>query len=215
MKAMHRLIMTSAAYKRVSNANAEASAKDPANDLLSHFNRRRLEAEEIRDSSLQVTGELNLKMGGIPAVPPLTREEMFGMIGGAGNWSVSPDPAEHVRRTIYTLQRRTFQQPMAQVFDGPDGVAPCPRRNESTTAPQSLSLLNSGFTMDRAKALAGKITGPADAWVRIYGRAPLQEEMDEAQKFLDRQITLTGSKTAGLTELVRGLLNTNEFLYVD
>ncbi len=215
MKVVHRLIMTSAAYKRDSNPNAAASSKDPANDLLSHFNRRRLEAEEIRDASLQVTGELNLKMGGIPAVPPLTREEMFGMIGGSGNWSVSPDPSEHVRRTIYTLQRRTFQQPMAQVFDGPDGVAPCPRRNESTTAPQSLSLLNSGFTMERAKALAANISGAADAWLRIYGRAPSQEETDEAQKFLDRQITLTGSKSAGLAELVRGLLNTNEFLYVD
>jgi len=216
MKAMHKLIMTSDAYKRDSNANAAALGKDPANDLLSHFNRRRLEAEEIRDASLQVTGELNMKMFGVPAVPPLTREEMFGMIGSpANNWSVTPDPSEHMRRTIYTLQRRTFQQPMAQAFDGPDGVAPCPRRNESTTAPQSLSLLNSGFTMDRAKALAAKITSPAEAWEKIYGRAPSQEETDEAQKFLDRQATLTGSKIAALSELVRGLLNTNEFLYVD
>jgi mono/diheme cytochrome c family protein len=216
MKAMHRLIMTSAAYRRESNPNEGARARDPANDLLSHFNRRRLEAEEIRDASLEVTGELNLKMGGVPAVPPLTREEMFGMIGNpASNWSVSPDPKEYVRRTIYTLQRRTFQQPMAQAFDGPDGVQPCPRRNESTTAPQSLSLLNSGFTMDRAKTLAATISGPADAWTRIYGRPPSQEELNEAQKFVDRQITLTGSKPAALAELVRGLLNTNEFLYVD
>ncbi len=63
MKALHKLVMTSAAYKRVSAANAAALAKDPANDLLSHFNRRRLEAEEIRDASLQVSGELNLKTG--------------------------------------------------------------------------------------------------------------------------------------------------------
>jgi len=89
MKAMHKLIMTSAAYQRASTANAAALAKDPANELLSHFNRRRLEAEEIRDASLQVSGELNLKTGGYPAVPPLTREELFGMIGSpASNWSV-------------------------------------------------------------------------------------------------------------------------------
>jgi hypothetical protein len=69
--------------------------------------------------------------------------------------------------------------------------------------------------MERARALAKKIAGPIDAWASIYGRAPAQEEIDEAQKFLDRQITLTGSKTTALTELVRGLLNTNEFLYVD
>ncbi len=81
IKAMHRLIMTSDAYKRSSNPTATARDKDPENDLLSHTNRRRLEAEEIRDASLAVTGELNLKMGGLPVVPPLTREELFGMIG--------------------------------------------------------------------------------------------------------------------------------------
>ena len=216
VKAMHKLIMMSAAYGRSANATVEARAKDPGNGLLSHFNRRRLEAEEIRDASLQVTGELNLKMGGMPAVPPLTKEEMFGMIGNpADNWSVSPDPAEHVRRTIYTLQRRTFQQPMAQAFDGPDGVASCPQRNESTTAPQSLAMLNGGFTIHRAQALAKAITTPAQAWERIYGRAPSAEEHTVAQSAFDRQITLTGSRTAALAEIIRGLLNTNEFLYVD
>ncbi len=69
--------------------------------------------------------------------------------------------------------------------------------------------------MDRARALANKIADPADAWASIYGRAPSQEEIGEAQKFLDRQTTLTGSKTMAIAELVRGLLNTNEFLYVD
>ena len=115
-----------------------------------------------------------------------------------------------------TLQRRTFQQPMAQAFDGPDGVLTCPRRNESTTAPQSLSLLNSGFTMDRAKALAAKVSTPSEAWARVYGRTPSAEELSEAQSFLDRQLTLSNNnKTQAYTELVRGLLNTNEFLYVD
>ncbi len=216
VKSMHKLIMMSAAYRRSANPSPAAREKDPGNALLSHFNRRRLEAEEIRDASLQVTGELNLKMGGVPAVPPLTKEEMFGMIGNpADNWSVSPDPSEHVRRTIYTLQRRTFQQPMAQAFDGPDGVMSCPQRNESTTAPQSLALLNGGFTTDRAKALARAIKTPVEAWERVYGRAPSEEEHAVAQAALDRQITLTGSRTAAIAEIVRGLLNTNEFLYVD
>ena len=216
VKSMHKLIMMSAAYQRSANPTDTARAKDPGNGLLSHFNRRRLEAEEIRDASLQVTGELNLKMGGVPAVPPLTKEEMFGMIGDPANqWSVSPDPAEHVRRTIYTLQRRTFQHPMAQAFDGPDGVMSCPQRNESTTAPQSLALLNGGFTTDRAKALARAIKTPAEAWGRVYGRAPSEEENAVALALLDRQASLTGSRTAAIAEIVRGLLNTNEFLYVD
>ena len=76
IKRMHRLIMTSQAYMRSANPPAGASDKDPANELLSHFNRRRLEAEEIHDASLQITGELNLKMGGVPIVPALSKEEL-------------------------------------------------------------------------------------------------------------------------------------------
>jgi hypothetical protein len=207
IKAMHRLIMTSDAYKRSSNPTPAAREKDPENDLLSHMNRRRLEAEEIRDASLAVTGELNLKMGGLPVVPPLTREELFGMIGSPqSSWPVTPDTSEHKRRTIYMIAKRTFQQPMAQSFDGPDGVLSCPRRNESTTAPQSLALLNGGFTMDRAKALAARVKTPEEAWLSVYGRAPSAEELTTANEFLTKQ---------PMTELVRALLNTNEFLYVD
>jgi hypothetical protein len=208
--------MMSDAYRRSSNPTDSARDKDPANDLLSHMNRRRLEAEEIRDASLEVTGELSLKMGGVPIVPPLSREEMFGMIGNpASAWAVTPDTSEHQRRTIYMIVKRTFQQPMAQSFDGPDGVLTCPRRNESTTAPQSLALLNSGFTMDRAKTLARKIRTAGDAWERVYGREPSAEEQKAADDFVAKQTGLLGTREAAMTELVRGLMNTNEFLYVD
>ena len=146
-------------------------------------------------------------MGGVPVVPPLSREELFGMIGNPQNsWPATPEPGEHNRRSIYMIVKRTFQQPMAQSFDGPDGVLTCPRRNESTTAPQSLALLNSGFTMDRAKALAAKVKSPEQAWLSVYGRLPSPEELRAANDFLTRQ---------PMTELVRALLNTNEFLYVD
>jgi hypothetical protein len=216
VKSMHKLIMMSNAYRRAANATDSARAKDPANDLLSHMNRRRLEAEEVRDASLQVSGELNPKMGGVPAVPPLSREEMFGMTQSPQTaWMVTPDPSEHMRRTIYLLVRRTFQQPMAQAFDGPDGVLTCPRRNESTTAPQSLTLLNGAFTVDRARALAAKVSTAGEAWQRIYGRAPSAREEDEAGKFLAKQTAALGSREAAMAELVRGLMNTNEFLYVD
>ena len=206
IKSMNKLIMMSDAYQRGSNPTPAAREKDPENDLISHMNRRRLEAEELRDASFEVTGELNLKMGGLPVVPPLSREEMFGMIGGQGSWSVTPDPAEHKRRTVYMIVKRTFQQPMAQSFDGPDGILSCPRRNESTTAPQSLELLNSAFTMDRAKALAEKAKTPDEAWRAIYGRQPTAEEKTAADEFLTKQ---------PMTELIRALMNTNEFLYVD
>jgi hypothetical protein len=216
IKSMHKLIMMSAAYRRSANVSGVALEKDPANELLSHMNRRRLEAEEIRDASLEVTGELNLKMGGVPVVPQLSKEEMFGMIGNpASAWLVTPNTSEHMRRSVYLLSRRTFQQPMAQAFDGPDGVLTCPRRNESTTAPQSLALLNSGFTMERARALGSKIAGVRAAWEKVYGRAPSAEESAAGEEFLAKQQKLLGTREAAMTELIRGLMNANEFLYVD
>ena len=129
------------------------------------------------------------------------------MIGNpASAWPVTPNPAEYNRRTIYMMVKRTFQQPMAQSFDGPDGVLTCPRRNESTTAPQSLALLNSGFTMDRAKALAAQTKTASEAWQKVYGRSPSVEEQAEAERFLAKST---------MPELIRALMNTNEFLYVD
>ncbi len=168
LKAMHKLIMTSDAYQRSADPTASAREKDPANDLFSHMNRRRLQSEEVHDGVLQAVGILNLKMGGTPVVPPLQTEEMYGMIGKPeNNWVVTPDPAEHTRRSIYMLQRRTFQQPMLEAFDSPDGIASCPRRNESTTAPQSLALLNGNFMMEQAKKLAANVQTVNESWWKV------------------------------------------------
>jgi hypothetical protein len=216
IKSMHRLIMTSAAYRRSADPSVSAHEKDPANELFSHMNRRRLQSEEIRDAVLQASGSLNLKMGGGPVVPPLQAEELFGLIGKPeSNWVVTPDPAEHTRRSIYILQRRTFQQPMFEAFDSPDGVQSCPRRNESTTAPQSLALLNGNFMMTEARKLAAKVQDPDQAWRRVLGREPTADERVRAEAFIVKQTARLGSKEAAYAELDRALLNTNEFLYVD
>jgi hypothetical protein len=216
IKAMHRLIMMSDAYRRASNAPEIAREKDPTNRLLSHFNRRRLQAEEIRDAVLAVSGTLNLKMAGAPVVPPLEKEELFGIIGKPENaWLVTPNPEEFTRRSIYLLQRRTFQNPMFEAFDSPDGVLSCSRRNESTTAPQSLALLNSHFMLEQSQALASKVQSIDEAWRRVLNREPSEAERAAAEKFLERQSARSGSKSAALVELARGLLNLNEFLYVD
>ena len=112
-------------------------------------------------------------MGGAPVVPPLEKEELFGIIGKPESaWVVTPNPEEHTRRSIYLMQRRTFQHPMFEAFDAPDGVLSCSRRNESTTAPQSLALLNSRFMMEQARALAAKVTTVEEAWRRVLGRDP-------------------------------------------
>ena len=211
MKAMHRLIMTSETYKRGADASPAARERDPENLLLSHMNRRRLQWEEIRDSVLQCEGRLNLTMGGIPVVPRLDKEELFGVRG----WTVSPDPQDQLRRSVYLIVKRTFQQPMAAAFDGPEGMASCPRRNESTTAPQSLALLNSGFMMAQAESMAAEIHSPEEAWMRILGRAPSAQERERADAFIAKQTAELGSKESAYRELVRGLFNLNEFLYVD
>ncbi|MDQ6663748.1 MAG: DUF1553 domain-containing protein, partial [Acidobacteriota bacterium] len=216
IKSMHKLIMMSDAYRRSSNATDSAQKQDPANVLLSHMNRRRLESEEIRDAVLQVSGKLNLEMGGAPVVPPLEPEELFGIIGKPENaWVVTPDPSQHTRRSIYMLVRRTFQQPMAEAFDTPDGVQSCPRRNESTTAPQSLALLNSRFMVEQAKVLGSKLGTIDEAWERVLDRKPSDPERAAGLKFIEKQTALMGSKPVAMAELARALLNMNEFLYVD
>ena len=165
---------------------------------------------------LETSGSLNLKMGGAPVVPPLEPEELYGIIGKPESaWVVTPNPEEHTRRSVYLIERRTFQHPMFAAFDAPDGVLSCSRRNESTTAPQSLALLNSRFMLEQARVLAGKITTVDEAWARILERDPTPEERREAEEFIEKQTARLGSKAAAFAELARGLLNTNEFLYVD
>jgi hypothetical protein len=148
LKHMHRLIMRSETYRRNAMGTGTVSGKDPSNALLSHFHRRQLSAEELRDSILQASGILNLKMGGMPVVPPLEKDELYGMIGQPDVlWPVTPHASEHSRRSIYLIRRRTFQQPLLAAFDQPDGVLSCSRRNESVTAPQALAMLNSQFVI--------------------------------------------------------------------
>jgi mono/diheme cytochrome c family protein len=216
VKAMHRIIMNTDAYRRSSIPTAEARAKDPRNRYLSHMSRRRLTAEEVRDAVLSVSGEINLKMGGIPVVPPLDEEELYGIIGNTAQaWPVTPDPRQHTRRSVYLLSRRTFIQPMFAAFDHPDGISSCNRRNESTTAPQSLTLLNSRFMIDQAEALAKRFTTVEDAWKRVLHRDPLPQEKAWAEEFIAQQTATQGSPELARAELARALLNLNEFLYVD
>jgi hypothetical protein len=109
VKHIHRLILNSATYRRSSQASPEAQGRDPENIYLSHFRRRRLGSEEIRDAILQASGKLNLKMGGRPVTPPLSKEELFNLIGRAEDtWVVTADAREHDRRSIYMFQKRTF-----------------------------------------------------------------------------------------------------------
>ncbi len=219
LKKLHRTIMLSSVYRQ---SSVGGSPRDPQNLYLSHYNRRRLQSEEIRDSMLAGAGVLNLKMGGIPVVPPLDDDELYGIIGNPSDaWVVTADKTEHTRRGVYLISRRAFRSPMQEVFDSPDGNAPCPRRESSTIAPQSLTLLNGRFTIEQSKTLADALWRKppaeriADAWQQVLARAPSDSESHAATEFLAAQAKTTGSQQAALAELVRGLFNLNEFLYVD
>ncbi|HEU0123786.1 MAG TPA: PSD1 and planctomycete cytochrome C domain-containing protein [Bryobacteraceae bacterium] len=223
VKTLHRQILLSETYRRSSRPTPQASEKDPENQYLSHFRRRRLDAEEVRDAVLQSAGTLNAKMYGRAVVPALQAEELYGMSQPVSNaWVVTADVREHSRRSIYMISRRNFRMPLLEVFDRPEGVLSCSRRESSTTAPQSLTLLNGEFTLLQARALAEKALTAGDGNVaiaevfrRVYAREPNADELKTAAEFLDRQSKRLGTPRDAVAELARGLLNTNEFLYLD
>ena len=223
LKRMHKLIMTTDAYQRDANPGPGVREKDPENIWLSHFSRHRLTAEEVRDSVLQASGTLNLKMGGRPVVPPQTKEELYGMSQPADNfWPVSWNKEDHTRRSVYSLVRRSYRPPLMEAFDGLDGTLSCARRDQSTVAPQSLTLFNSDFAYDQARALAARLLAERDAakvaaraYIDVLGRAAAPDELRFTVAFLEQQRQRTGTLEAATVELARAMFNLNEFLYVD
>ena len=143
MKALHRLILTSAVYRQTSTPREELDAIDPDNRLLARFPLRRLDAEAIRDAMLHVSGELDPRAGG-PYVPSKRTPE------GVVEIAEKTDGAH--RRSIYLQQRRTQVVTFLQLFDAPAIVSTCGKRSPSTVPLQSLALLNSEFARARAKA---------------------------------------------------------------
>ncbi len=216
LKPLHRLIVRSSVYRQSSRPRDAglARAKDPENRLLGHFPRRRLEAEEVRDAMLAVAGALNTKAGGPSVVPPV-ESDLVKLLYDPAQWTVTPDPREHDRRSVYLLAKRNLRLPFLEVFDQPDAQTSCARRESSTHAPQALELLN-GTTANRlAAAFADRLrrdAGPEHAAQveRAYrlalGRATTASEGRLALAFLEKQ---------PLTEFALAVLNLNGFLYVD
>jgi len=215
LKALHHLIVTSRTYRQASRGTGPGwqrkLSRDPDNRLLSRAPRKRLEGEAIRDSFLAVAGLLNRRAGGPGVRPPLPREITSTI--RSRNWQVSPDPADHVRRSIYIFVRRNLRYPLFDVFDRPDGNASCPQRNESTTPTQSLTLLNSEFSSTIATALADRVRpggSPVEQlellYLLLFSRPPSPSEREIATHLLSE---------ASLRDLCLALINTNEAIYLD
>ena len=135
-------------------AQSGGSEKDPENKLLWRFSRRRLEAEEIRDAMLAVSGVLNPKQGGPSIIVPVDKE-LVNLLYKPSQWAVTPDPAEHNRRSIYLMAKRNLRLPFMEAFDAPDLQISCARRESSTHAPQALELLNGDLSNRLAEAPRG------------------------------------------------------------
>jgi hypothetical protein len=224
LKHLHRLIMGSNTYRMASAGSSSAAEADPDNYWLSHFPRRRLEGEELRDAMLACSGTLNLKPFGKPVVPPLGRDELTGLFDAKGKWPVTQDAAEHARRSVYLLVRRTFTYPMFSAFDPPEVMTSCARRMQTIVPTQALALLNSPLAREHSAAFARRLVretgGDAAkavgrAWLLAYGRPITSEEAARADRFLKERTRAGGSPGDALAELCLVLFNANEFVFID
>jgi hypothetical protein len=223
LKKLHRMIVTSATYRQASSPVKPEFAKiDEKNDLLWRQNLRRLSAEQLRDSMLSVSGLLRERPDGGPPIWPELPAEIL-----QANPAFLDDNAEKTKgwypsrkedqyfRSLYLVQKRTVRVPFLETFDLPENATSCPRRNESTVAPQALSMMNSSQTADAAKALAARVEKEAGvdpakqvtaAFQIVLQRSPEAAEQKACQELLRKR---------SLPELCRVLLNLNEFVYVD
>ena len=210
MKKMHRLILTSQAYRQASAPNAAASRVDADNRLLWRFSPRRLEAEVIRDAMLAVAGNLNSSMGG-PGFRPFT----VSSYGSKFYALIDRDTPEFNRRSIYRMTVHSARNPLLEALDCPDPSSKTPKRNVSTTPTQALEMMNDAFVLRQARVLAERVRKSVGADIRkqaslaislTLGRSPSGSELTRAATFL---------KSNTLDMYCWALLNSGEFAYVD
>ncbi|HZY88153.1 MAG TPA: DUF1553 domain-containing protein, partial [Gemmataceae bacterium] len=219
VKALHRLIVTSATYRQSSHARPELATLDPRNKLLARQNRLRLDAEVVRDAALAASGLLVPKVGG-PSVYPPQPQGVYAFTQVPRTWKASVGP-DRYRRGLYTFFWRSAPHPDLVVFDAPDAGTACTRRNRSNTPLQALTLLNDQGFFEFAQALAGRILkeGPADDAGRIacgfrlcLGRPPRESERQVLLRLLRHERAAAAPEETAWTSVARVLLNLDEFI---
>ena len=217
-KQLHRLIVTSATYRQSSavqgrKAKTSPDLMDAENRLLARMTRTRLDAEQVRDAVLQISGRLDLRMGG-------PSDRLFELKPGVHVTPVvdytkfAPDSDQGRRRSIYRFLFRTLPDPFMDALDCPAGDQLTPARSASVTVQQALALWNNAFVARQVEHLAGRLekeAGALDGQVRrafelILSRAPTGPELREFSQYARRH---------GLANLGRVLLNSNEFMFVN
>ena len=208
MKKLIREIALSKTY-RLSSARGE-QREDPENRLLAHVNRRRLDAEAIRDTMLSVSGALDLEMGGATFASTLKTDVDFQF--------------EEPRRSVYVPVFRSSLPELFDVFDFANSSLVTGRRDISTVAPQALFMMNHPFVRTQATFAAERLLGDSQlketnridhAYLRILGRHPTAAEVALSQEFLKAVIDTTeNGRVESWTQMVQSLFSTIDFRYI-
>ncbi|MCC6537958.1 MAG: PSD1 domain-containing protein [Bryobacterales bacterium] len=219
VKHLVRLMVTSEAYRRSSDARPALAARDPGNTLLARQVRMRLPAEFIRDAALQAGGLLMDEVGGESVRPP--QPEGVSDLQYSFKWEDTAGRARY-RRGLYIQIQRTAMYPLLMNFDAPDRLTACARRERSNTPLQPLNLMNDPVFAEAAQALAARVLAqPANERVDhvfqiCYGRRPRAAERDLVLSHLARRTALATSdkdkEEAAWFGVSRALLNSDEFL---
>jgi hypothetical protein len=211
IKALHRLILTSATYRQGSGNNAQAEETDVENRFLWRFNRARLDAEQVHDTILAVSGRLDLTMGG-PSVRQFFFKDDHSPVYDYARYDM--ESAGNGRRSIYRFVVRSVTDPFMDTLDYADPSLLTPHRNTTTTALQALAMLNNPFVVRQAGEFAERLRrtrGDAGrqietAYRLVFLRNPAEEERSAALHYVEKH---------GLTNFCRLLFNSNEFMFVD
>ena len=194
LKAIHRLIVTSATYRQSSRHREDAAKADPTNRLLARQHRLRLESEVVRDVCLAASGLWNRALGGPPVFPP--QPQGSSRLGHSKRSWVASQGEDRFRRGLYTHFWRSTPHPALMVFDSPNGITTCTRRSRSTSPLQALTLLNDEAFYEFAQGLARRVLreGPDQDAERIdytfrvcLSRPPSAEESTQLKRFLNHQ----------------------------
>jgi hypothetical protein len=211
IKQLHKLILMSSTYRQSSAFDANKAQVDSENRYLGRMNRQRLDAESIRDAVLDISGKLDLTMGG-PSAEQFWFKDDHSPIYDYTKFDVD-SPASY-RRSVYRFIVRSAPDPFMDRLDCPDASLLAAKRNTTITAIQALALLNNSFMVKQSEHLAERVTKLSSepkeqiAWLyRItLGRDPRAQEASRLADYVTRH---------GLENACRAMLNSNEFLFVD
>ncbi|MBL7647363.1 MAG: PSD1 domain-containing protein [Candidatus Hydrogenedentes bacterium] len=231
MKPLHRMILLSRTYRQATvHPQQDAyNLTDASNMHWWRAERRRLDAEALRDTMLSVTGELDETRGGPSFKPAIAADALEGLSTKDAAWKASPEGQQH-RRSLYIYSKRSLLPPMMTTFNFTDTTLPCAQRDSTIAPTQALALLNNAFTHERSAALARRVISTAGAtpeeriglaWRYALERDPTLDEarlslehlVDQQARFAKAGLDVPDQRA--LESLCHVLLNGNEFIYVD